>query len=61
MTILFLALPMLLGITWELYIAMPVRYGFTTAIPVLHIWEAWYVFPVHTVTLAKIARSTTAY
>lgn len=41
--ILFLVIPMLLGVTWELYVAMPLRYGFTTAVPVLHIWEAWYV------------------
>lgn len=38
---LFFVLPMLLGITWELYIAMPLRYGFKTATPVLHVWEAW--------------------
>lgn len=52
MTILFIVLPMLLGITWELYIAMPIRYGFTTAVPVLHVWEAWYVTLVHHFDLA---------
>lgn len=36
---------MLLGIAWELYVAMPLRYGVETATPVLHIWEAWYVAP----------------
>lgn len=42
--VLFFALPMLLGITWELYVAMPLRYGLYTAAPVLHIWESWYVY-----------------
>lgn len=41
LSILFLLLPMLLGVTWELYIAMPLRYGFEPATPVLHVWEAW--------------------
>ena len=37
-------MPTLVGIGWELYIAMPLRYGSKSYTPVLHFWEAWYVF-----------------
>lgn len=39
--VLFLLMPTLVGVVWELYIAMPLRYGHDPATPVLHLWEAW--------------------
>lgn len=38
---LYLVLPALMGVSWELYIAMPIRYGLKSYTPVLHLWEAW--------------------
>lgn len=46
LTILYFIIPVAVGLLWELYIAMPFRYGFKSYIPVLHFWETWYV-PLH--------------
>jgi hypothetical protein len=43
LTTLYFIMPTLVGIGWELYIAMPLRYGSKSYTPVLHFWEAWYV------------------
>jgi len=43
LTTLYLTIPSVVGIGWELYIAMPLRYGSKSYTPVLHFWEAWYV------------------
>jgi len=44
LAMLYFVMPTLVGIGWELYIAMPLRYGSKSYTPVLHFWEAWYVF-----------------
>ncbi|KLT41435.1 hypothetical protein CC85DRAFT_286468 [Cutaneotrichosporon oleaginosum] len=39
---LYLVLPLIVGINFELFISLPVRYGFSNDIaPVLHVWDAW--------------------
>lgn len=43
LTTLYLIMPTLVGIGWELYIAMPLRYSNKSYTPVLHFWEAWCV------------------
>jgi hypothetical protein len=42
---LYLIIPIAVGLLWELYIAMPFRYGIKPYTPVLHFWETWYVSP----------------
>lgn len=40
--LLYLVVPLLVGINFELFIALPVRYGFSRDVtPVLHFWDAW--------------------
>jgi hypothetical protein len=41
LAMLYLVIPALLGVSWELYIAMPIRYGIKSYTPILHFWEAW--------------------
>jgi E3 ubiquitin-protein ligase MARCH6 len=39
---LYLVLPLIVGINFELFISLPARYGFSNDItPVLHVWDAW--------------------
>lgn len=39
---LYLVLPLIFGINFELFISLPARYGFSSDItPVLHVWDAW--------------------
>lgn len=39
---LYVVLPFLVGFNFELYISLPVRYGFSSDLtPVLHVWDAW--------------------
>ncbi|BEI83081.1 hypothetical protein CcaverHIS002_0309490 [Cutaneotrichosporon cavernicola] len=41
-SILYLVLPLIAGINFELFISLPARYGFSNDItPVLHVWDAW--------------------
>lgn len=39
--VLFLVLPGLVGLAFELYIALPARYGLKDVAPVLHAWDIW--------------------
>ena len=39
---LYLILPMVMGTVFELYVGMPMRYGFEGRVaPVLHVWDTW--------------------
>lgn len=39
---LYIVLPLMVGINYELFISLPARYGFSSDItPVLHVWDAW--------------------
>lgn len=39
---LYLVLPLIVGINFELFISLPARYGFSSDVsPVLHVWDAW--------------------
>ncbi|GMK59202.1 hypothetical protein CspeluHIS016_0702170 [Cutaneotrichosporon spelunceum] len=40
--VLYLVLPLMAGINFELFISLPARYGFSDDVtPVLHVWDAW--------------------
>ena len=54
--VLFLILPGFVGLAFELYIALPARYGFQDVPPVLHVWDIWYV-PVFSRMLRLIIRA----
>jgi len=42
--VLYFILPLLVGTNFELYISVPVRYGFSSELtPVLHVWDAWAI------------------
>jgi hypothetical protein len=44
LVLLFGVIPTVFGIVFELYIALPGRYGLDkTATPILHLWDAWWV------------------
>jgi hypothetical protein len=39
--VLFLMLPGLVGLVFELYIVLPAKYGLRDVAPVLHAWDIW--------------------
>lgn len=44
LSIVYVAHPIMKGLLWELRVGLLVRYGIGQAIPVLHLWDAWYVY-----------------